>query len=205
MNSSNQNAYEHYIETRKIYDDLETSQQDSLDKQMLTLSGASLAFSIAFVEKAIPLEQAQLVVLLIASWAAFSAAILFTIASFKSSVTACRDFRDQVDRNYSENSCAPVTLHSDATKKIEICNTFAFWAFVFGLVFLVSFATINAFHLIDGDLNMTKANTTDVSKGGSPSQPPSSVIVVPCGKVPPQPARSQSSNDSRESSGTSKK
>jgi len=142
--------YEHYLDTRKIYYNIESSQQESLDKQLLTLSGLSLGFSITFVEKVFPLKNAVWPYLSIGSWVAFFITVLFTIISFRCSIKTCREYREQIDACYEEKCEVPQVLRSKYSKRIDRCNGVAFWAFMIGLVLLILFAGINAIHASKG-------------------------------------------------------
>ncbi len=143
MSGEKKTDYENYIQNRNNYDELETCQQESLDKHMLALSGASLAFSIAFIEKIVPFQQAQYLVVLIAGWVLFGVAIFCTITSFYASVLTCRDYRQQMDDNYRKNISNPSSLDSKWEKIIDLCNRCAYLSFVLGLICLLLFSVIN--------------------------------------------------------------
>jgi len=135
--------YQRYLSTRKELDELEGHQQDSLDKQMLTLSAAALAFSLTFIEKAISLDTAEYVWLLLGSWVAFGISIVSTLWSFRASVAICKDCLSLVDVCYEKSGRVPDKYASKHSKRVDIYNMGAFWSFVIGLVFLVLFSIIN--------------------------------------------------------------
>lgn len=144
MDANGDEEYQHYISTRKSYDELETSQQDSLDKQMLALSGASLAFSIGFIEKIVPLNAAHWLIVLLFSWICFAISIVSTISSFKASILTCRDYIDQIDSAYENNESISSRLSSKWEKRIEMYNKAAYWFFISGLICLLVFLARNA-------------------------------------------------------------
>ncbi|MBG0791721.1 MAG: hypothetical protein H0S80_14615 [Desulfovibrionaceae bacterium] len=143
MDEPNDTMYQNYIDNRKNYDELETGQQGSLDKHMLALSSASLAFSIALIEKVVPFHQAQCLFVLIVGWVLFGVSIFCTISSFYASVLTCRDYRQQMDDNFRKGVSGASPLVSKWEKQIDWCNKGAYFAFVFGLVCLLLFSIIN--------------------------------------------------------------
>jgi len=166
--------YEHYLDTRKIYYDIESSQQESLDKQLLTLSGLSLGFSITFVEKVFPLKNAVWPYLSIGSWVAFFITVLFTVISFRCSIKTCREYREQIDKCYEEKCEVPQVLRSKYSKRIDRCNGIAFWAFMIGLVLLILFAGINAIHTSKGGSEVSDKKEK-VADGLTPPPPPKNI------------------------------
>jgi uncharacterized membrane protein len=74
-----------YANTRKDLLDRQLSNSEKFDNAIITLSTGALAISLAFIKDIVPLQKAQNLWLLRASWWLFGFSIISTLASFVAS------------------------------------------------------------------------------------------------------------------------
>jgi hypothetical protein len=143
-------AYDVYIREREHLSRYETDNYENYQKTILTLSSAFLAFSVSLLAllrdnqasnlAALPPLQAHY--LLILAWTSFAGSVLLTLLSFLLGAVSLR------------TEVAKLELALDDTSNLEGANywdyaTYALYvlagvAFAIGLVFLLTFAGINA-------------------------------------------------------------
>ncbi len=86
-----------YAETRKDLLARQLSNAEQFDRAVLTLSSGALGLSLAFIKDFVPVDKAQVPVLLVASWIFFGCAIVSTVSSFLVSQVAIN-----IQLNYAE-------------------------------------------------------------------------------------------------------
>lgn len=133
-----------YLKTRESYVDKQCEQSNLRDKYVLTLSGAALALSMAYIEKVGPLQSARYVALLVASWFLFSVALIGAVFSFHYSVNCYSDYIDQMDSKYIAGSDFD-GLSSKRERIVVLLNNISILAFVAGITFFGLFAAVNTF------------------------------------------------------------
>lgn len=124
-----------------------------LDNHLLVLSSGALGLSLTFVTDLVDLQYALLLPLLILSWALLGTGILTGLLSLRYA-TQNKTIRDTLDAakqtaglgKYSEKGPDPKAgkARSDAkNNRIELYNKSSFWLFVFGLIAMVTFISVN--------------------------------------------------------------
>jgi len=128
--------YQVYLDERKmlIYAERETAQQ--FDKAVLTLAAGALALSITFIKHIAPNPKEESLWFLTAVWVCFSVSILSTLVSFLTSQAACRKYRHLLDSKSA-------TLIPEAATATNVLNYSSIGFFIFGVLFLVFFTSVN--------------------------------------------------------------
>jgi hypothetical protein len=98
---------------RKVWEDT-TSQSETFDRYMLTLSDGALALSITFVKDVVPLRDAVCIPLLITSWVWFSLCILVTLISFRISIGALEKSVPYLNEFYLEGNPESFNKHLES-------------------------------------------------------------------------------------------
>ena len=134
--------YQTYLAERKILIDAERDTAQQFDKAILTLAAGALALSITFINQIAPQPKPNSVCFLILAWSLFSFSILSTLISFLTSQVACRQARDILDQQITGQD---PNHRSTAKTRTNRLNYFSIGTFIFGVIFLVVFSSINLF------------------------------------------------------------
>jgi hypothetical protein len=131
-----------FDETRKNYLSCQLDQSNLRDKYVLTVSAASLAFSVTYIDKVAPVGSATWVPLLVFSWALLAVSIICSVVAFHVNVKSYDDYLDQLEDKYNkgEELCG---IKSDRVGIVKFCNSAALFFFVAGLLAFGLFAAIN--------------------------------------------------------------
>lgn len=124
-----------------------------LDNQLLVLSSGALGLSLTFVTDLVDLQEAMLLPLLISSWVLLGTGILVNLFGLRYT-TSIKTIRDTLDAGkqtaglgkYSEKGPDPKAgkVRSDTkNERIDLYNKWSFWLFVFGLIAMVTFISVN--------------------------------------------------------------
>lgn len=124
-----------------------------LDNQLLVLSSGALGLSLTFVTDLVDLQEAMLLPLLISSWALLGTGILVSLFGLRYT-TSTKTIRETLDAakqtaglgKYSAKGPDPEAgkAKSDAKNElIDLYNKLSFWLFVFGLIAMMTFISIN--------------------------------------------------------------
>ncbi|GEM_PF-3811440 len=138
--------YEKYIEQRNSLFAHATEQSNLFDTQLLTISAATLGFSVAFIEKIVPLKAAVYITGLYASWVLLLISTLLTLASFKIAERVTSSYQRQLDEYYDKYKKIKYDLSSRLEKVTTLCNWVSLAAFYAGVVCLCVFITLNLMH-----------------------------------------------------------
>lgn len=122
------------------------------NKQLLALSSGALGLSLAFVTDLVDLQDAMLLPLLILSWMLLGSGILTDLFGLRFA-TRTKTRQETLDAakqkiglgEFSNNPDFEAgKLRADAlTKRQELYNKWSFWLFVFGLIAMVTFISLN--------------------------------------------------------------
>jgi len=124
-----------------------------LDNQLLVLSSGALGLSLTFVTDLVDLQEAMLLPLLILSWVLLGTGILVSLFGLRYT-TSTKTIRETLDAakqtaglgTYVEKGPDPKAgkVRSDAkNERIDIYNKLSFWLFVFGLIEMLTFISVN--------------------------------------------------------------
>ncbi|MBU3610995.1 hypothetical protein ICN32_10565 [Polynucleobacter wuianus] len=119
------------------------SNSENADRAILTISIAALGFSLAFLKDLVPLRDAQFLILLYASWIAFTCAILVTLASFFSSQAAINGELIRAEKYYLEKDQSQFDRRLIEERITVSLNWVAAISFVAGVVLTCIFSGIN--------------------------------------------------------------
>lgn len=128
---------------RQTYDKLGAEQSLSLDKSIISISGASFGVAIAFIDKMINKQEAILLWMFWFSMLALVVAIIATTLSFLFSEQTIRYARKCVDDCEATGDINELHKQNPHIKKLERANTTRLYAFILGMATLVSFIFLN--------------------------------------------------------------
>lgn len=135
------------IERKDIYqrtrDDLlkrQLSNDENLDRSILTLASAALALSVAFLRYT---PNPTSFGLLVVAWIGFVTAIIATIASYITSQLAIKRQLQLAERYYLENDAGAIDAPNYNAKITEWLTFAASGLFVFGIIMMLWFFTFN--------------------------------------------------------------
>lgn len=151
VDSQNQNidkndkdsTYQTYLDYRNSLHELSVNQSNLFDTQLLAISAATLGFSIAFIEKIVPKQEAIWNATLYTAWAFLLISTIAILISFQSAKNAALDYRKQVDDFYNETRAIKQNISSKFEKYTHFLNKAAILFFYAGILFLVIFITAN--------------------------------------------------------------
>jgi len=136
----NRDAYQKYLEERKLLVSAERETAQQFDKSILTLAGGALALSITFIDKIAPCPKESSIFFLVNAWGLFCLSLLITLISFLTSQAACRTQRDILDDDISGEETGRVNKPALWTNRL---NYLSIGAFILGIIALVVFCTFN--------------------------------------------------------------
>lgn len=178
---------------RQSYDKLAAEQSLSLDKHIITISGASFSVAIAFIDKIIRMDKS---VWLWSFWAAMLflvIAIVVTTLSFWCSESAIRYARKCVDDCEKTGDINELYKQNNWTRTLVVINWLRLAAFILGMLFLGVFIFYNGIRQSYFDVNPKKQEISMSDKDTTQT------VRVPCkdsgrfGLEPPQPRPQTSS------------
>ena len=137
--------YEEYLlEERKSLFFAIIEQAKSFDRWILTLAGGTFGLSLIFINQIAPNPKSETIGFLITGWALFAASILSTLLSFLLSQETCysqiKDIQKLLNNEIDRSKEMPLNLFGRITKGL---NYNSMIAFLLGVVFLITFATLN--------------------------------------------------------------
>jgi len=140
MKQNKQEEYQVYLEERKQLVEAERKTAQQFDKIITTLAAGALALSITFIYQIAPQPKSYSKYFLIGAWISFCFSLLSTLISFLTSQAACRGQRDILDEDIlGKNNNKP----NKAASWTNRLNYFSIGFFIFGVIFLIVFSTIN--------------------------------------------------------------
>lgn len=130
------------IKTHRIYlFGVIKDSQSEYSKQLLSLSSAVLALSVAFLKNLVSIQAAVLLPLLYISWALFLATIFITLIAIKISIRAHQIYKDDLDKMLAGSTdLVGETWRDRLMPKISWFSTSSF---AIGILLLVVFSVVN--------------------------------------------------------------
>ncbi len=119
------------------------SNSEKYDSAILTLSTGILGLSLAFIKDVVPLNTAELVHLLKASWWLFGASIISTVTSFSVSQIAIKRQLDYADKYYREGKTEYLEKKNVPALITEYVNYISGILFIAGILATVVFVSVN--------------------------------------------------------------
>jgi hypothetical protein len=171
------NNYEIRIaEGRKFIEELqeiEIKNSEAFDRTIISLSTGSLGFSIAFLDKIVPYNKADFLLLLIVSWGLLSVTIILNIISHFIANWECeklKGFSVQFHFHFKEEFKGKLNKFKS---KAAILNIASAGLFIVSICLIVLFVSIN----------ILKGDTPMADKGRGNQRPPVSIpeIRIPSG------------------------
>ncbi len=119
------------------------SNTENYDKSILTLSSSGLAISLTFLKLIIPLEKAQYLWMINASWVLFLISIFCSLVAYLVSNSALDAQLSIAEKYYIQNEKSAFNTKNNLSKINDIINIFVGIFFVFALTFTVIFVIVN--------------------------------------------------------------
>lgn len=126
-----------------------------LGNQLLVLSSGALGLSLTFVTDLVDLQDALILPVLILSWVLLGSGILADLFGLRFA-TRTRTLQETLDAakqklglgGYSNSPDMEAgKVRADAlTKRLDLYNGWSFWLFVFGLIAMMTFVSVNVFN-----------------------------------------------------------
>lgn len=115
--------------------------QAEYSKQLLSLSSAVLALSVAFLKNLVSIQAAVLLPLLYVSWALFLATIFVTLIAIKISIRAHQIYKEDLDKMLAgQTNLVGETWRDRLMPKLSWLSTSSF---AIGILLLVVFSVVN--------------------------------------------------------------
>jgi hypothetical protein len=130
-----------YLDELKYLHDGERDANQTLDKALLTLTGAAFGLSIAISRELVPASsrpQAQW--LLFVSWLAFTLSLIATLVSLHTSVRSWHREQEYLNKSYNTGTEAPRNVSSTLT---DLLNTTSLVCCLAGIVTFATYVWIN--------------------------------------------------------------
>lgn len=142
-NEAKQKREELYAETRKDLLTRQLSNSEKFDGAILTLSTAAIGVSLAFVRDIVPLQDAECMAWLMASWWLFCCAIVSTLFSFVASQLGIRKQLAHAEKYYLEEQDEYLNKRNLPARATEWLNYLSGLLFVAALASTIMFVTAN--------------------------------------------------------------
>lgn len=143
--------------TRNLYN------SEKYDNAILTLSTGILAISLAFIKDIVPVDKAFCIILLIASWCLFGAAIVSTLVSFVLSQFAIKRQLEYAEKYYLDKEEEYIKKENRLAIFTEYANYASGVFFIIGIITTIVFVSVN----IQGGSNMTKDHKRQIIQDGA--------------------------------------
>lgn len=149
MQQNKHSEYQVYLEEREQLIDAERETVQQFDKAILTLADGALALSITFINQIAPHPKSHSKWFLLIAWILFCLSLLSTLISFLASQVACRRQREILDKRWfmkDKDKSMSDKNHADKNNAAILTNKLNYVSiafFIFGIIFLIIFSTIN--------------------------------------------------------------
>lgn len=143
------------------------SNRENADKAVLSVSTASLGFSLAFLKDVVPFAQAESTILIYASWFLFSVAIISILISFFSGQKAIAAQLELANQYYLEYKDAALDTKPLFASITEWLNRLGAVCFVLGLIATCAYVFINVNQeaLMSDKINTSHRERTPITNG----------------------------------------
>ncbi|MBC7819979.1 MAG: hypothetical protein IAG10_24110 [Planctomycetaceae bacterium] len=131
---------------QRYRDDLlkrQISNSESYDKAILTLSSAALGLTLTFIDRVVPLRQAECLSLMIAVWVLFATSIVVTLISYHISQIAISTQLANADQYYLHGREEFASKIPRGAFLTELASYFSSLTFLSAVICLVIFVGIN--------------------------------------------------------------
>ena len=159
-------TYDTYLKERETLIDSEREGAKSFDRFILTLSAGAIGLSLTFITKIAHEILPWTIWLLIVAWGTLVLSMLSTMLSLLTSQASCRKQRDILDELYKKqsNDVEQDNAFSILTNRLNIASMVFF---IIGVIFLLTFSTIN---ISKGGCKMGENKKDNLEKGGFSAQ-----------------------------------
>lgn len=163
----------------------EQKSQNDYDKAIVTLSGGALAISLVFIKDVIGNNNPIHIWAVIMAWSMWAISISSVVISFFLSRLSMRKAIDQTDNDDFSGGVGGI-----ATKATQFFNGLSGLSFVFGIIFLIIFASYN---FSNKPIKIERKVVMSEKKGNTPPPPPKPPPSKPTqplteGTIPPPPS-----------------
>jgi hypothetical protein len=135
--------YDNQIALWETFNKISSEMDARFDKALFTIAAGSFGLSFAFIDKVIPLASAHLAEVLVASWVCFAGCLIVMVLGHLLSAEAYRKQRDNIARNMTLQFEGKPAENSITRDFVSPCNYIAIFAYVGGIVCLLSFVLLN--------------------------------------------------------------
>lgn len=152
--SERQKKMDEYEKFNRRVSDTYKKNLSMLGNQLLVLSSGALGLSLTFVTDLVDLQEALLLPVLILSWVLLGSGILADLFGLRFA-TRTKTLQENLDAakqklglgGYSNSPDMEAgKVRADAlTKRLDLYNGWSFWLFVFGLIAMMTFISVNIF------------------------------------------------------------
>lgn len=170
---------------RELLLDRQSSNSESYDKAILTLSSAFLGLSLTFIKEILPAGPVIAACLLYLSWVAFAAAIVITLASFRVSDAALTQ-RLGLNEDYYLKGIESAADRTGLAVAVDWLNNIAGGLFILGVVLTVAFVMAN-FSEANHMSNKQSGSGPTGTERGHTVPPVQKVVIEPLEKGQPVP------------------
>lgn len=165
-----------WINYRNSVIENKTKSQDDFEKYINLMASGGLVLSLTFLEKIVSLDKAVCKSLVIIGMYLMVATLLSNLYShYKSMLDSDATIKD-IDEKYYSDIFKNIEKRN---KKINILNKFSIWSLIIGILSLITFATINIYHMSDKQKVTPRPKPATEEKGRTitppssrPSNPP---------------------------------
>lgn len=185
---------------REVIEKVKESSQNDYEKNIIYITAGTLVLSMTFIEKISPLATALSIWMIITSWSFLALSLAVNLLSHWYSAYLATKLQKLL--NDLSVTAAQVNTRTDKfNARMQVFNICTFGSMFFGILFLVLYCSINAYHMSElenKDGSQSPKNTDTIQKGRTFSpvadyQPsvPSAVAQPTETPVPPSPPASQ--------------
>lgn len=152
---------------REVIEKVKESSQNDYEKNIIYITAGTLVLSMTFIEKISPLATALSIWMIVTSWSFL--AISLAVNLFSHWYSAYLATRLQKLLNNLSITAAEVNTKIDKfNARMQVFNICTFSSMFFGILFLVLYCSINAYHMSElenKDGNQSPKNTDTIQKG----------------------------------------
>ena len=144
-----------WIEFRNSVIDNKTKSQDDFEKYINIMAAGGLVLSLTFLEKIVSLDKAICKSFVVIGMYLMVATLLSNLYShYKSMLDSDATIKDIDENNYTE-ILKNIQKRND---QINVLNKISIWSLIFGILCLITFATINIYNMSDKQKNNPQTN-----------------------------------------------
>ncbi len=142
----NEEDVEYFKDYRKQLQKVVDKSEDEFEKRLLYIAAGALGLSLSFITDIVTISQSTCLWMLIAGWGLLIVCILINLLSHIGSKNKANESIDLIDAfltsGESDNSSL-IDAINKKNSKTELVNKVTVWSLFLGIVFIVTFASIN--------------------------------------------------------------